>query len=80
MATTDDYDRNRYDREGHDSHHLRRDVHEAHTDAKLAKMLATLAAIGAAIAIALSMWALNEAGEAKSTANRAMEVAEQRVQ
>jgi hypothetical protein len=58
------------------SRHLRRDIHEAYTDAKLAKMLATLALIGAALALALSMWALNKAGEAQSTANRATEMAQ----
>jgi hypothetical protein len=60
------------------SHHLRRDIHEAHTDSKLAKLLGTLALITAALALALSMWALDKAGEAKSNANRALEQSQAR--
>lgn len=76
---TEDYDSNNH-RSGYDhdhNRHLQRDVHEAHTDAKVAKLLATLAIITAAIALAMSLWALDKAGEAQSTANRATETARQ---
>jgi hypothetical protein len=61
-----------------DVHNMRRDVHDAHTNSQIAKLLSTLALIGAVIAIGLSMWALNKAGDAQSTANRAMETAQSR--
>ena len=66
-----------YDRHDHRGnydnaqHHLRRDVHEASTESKLAKLLSTLALLTAALALALSIWALDKAGQAQSTANRA---------
>lgn len=50
---------------------LRKDVHEAHSDSKIAKLLSTLALIAAVIALTLSIMALNKAGDAESTANRA---------
>jgi len=50
---------------------LRKDVHEAHSDAKVAKLLSALALIGAVIALTLSIMALDKSGEAQSTANRA---------
>jgi hypothetical protein len=55
---------------------LRKDVHEAHSDSKVAKMLSTLALIGAVIALTLSIMALNKAGDAQSTANRATDAVE----
>jgi hypothetical protein len=55
------------------SHHWRRDVHDAHTNSQVAKLLSYLALAGAVIALALSIWALDKAGEAQSTANRAQE-------
>jgi hypothetical protein len=58
-------------------HHLRNDVRDAHTESRLAKLLSTLALIGAVIALALSMAALNKAGDAQSTANRATEQVQQ---
>lgn len=58
--------------EDYDSiHHLRRDTHEAHTSSQIAKVLSTLALIGAIISLILSIWALSKAGDAQSTANRA---------
>lgn len=58
--------------------HMQRDVHDAHTGSQVARLLSTLALILSAIALALSMWALSKAGDAQSTANRAMEVTQQR--
>jgi hypothetical protein len=60
-------------------HHMRRDVHEAHSSAQVAKLLSTLALIGAVLSLALAVWALDKAGQAQSDANRATE-AVQRVQ
>lgn len=54
-------------------HHLRRDVRDAHMDATLAKTLSYLAMLGMVISLALAVWALDKAGEAQSTANRAQE-------
>ncbi len=54
-------------------HSYRRDVNEAHTASQLARLLSTLALLASAIALGLSMWALNKAGDAQSTANRATE-------
>jgi hypothetical protein len=54
-------------------HHMRRDVHEAHSDAKVAKLLSTLALIGAVLSLALAVWALDKAGQAQSDSNRAVE-------
>lgn len=64
--------------EDYDSlHHMRRDVHDAHTSSQLAKLLSTLALLGTVISLALSLWALDKAGEAQSTANRAQEITQQ---
>lgn len=76
MATDNDD----YYRDDNSLHHMRRDVRDAHVDSKMAKMLSYLALAGAIIALALSMWALNKAGEAQSTANRAQETVQQRTQ
>lgn len=54
-------------------HHMRRDVRDAHTNAQLAKWLSIMAMILAAIALWVAVSALNKAGEAQSTANRATE-------
>lgn len=54
-------------------HHWRRDVHDAHTNSQVAKLLSYLALAGAIISMALAIWALDKAGEAQSTANRAQE-------
>lgn len=60
--------------EDYDSiHHLRRDVHDAHSDARVAKLLSTLALLGALLSLGLSIWALDKAGQAQSDANRATE-------
>lgn len=61
---TDDYD---------SLHHMRRDIHEAHTNAHVAKLLSYLALAGMVISLGLSIWALDQAGEAQSTANRTAE-------
>jgi hypothetical protein len=67
--------------EDYDSiHHMRRDVHEAHSSAQVAKLLSTLALIGAVLSLALAVWALNKAGQAQSDANRAAETVQQRTQ
>lgn len=65
---TDDYTLNQ-----NDLHHLRRDARDAHSDSQLAKWLSILALLTAAIAVAVGVAALNKAGEAQSTANRATE-------
>jgi hypothetical protein len=65
---SDDYNDNR-----NDMHHLRRDARDAHSNSQLAKWLAIMALIISAIAIAVAVAALNKAGEAQSTANRATE-------
>lgn len=54
-------------------HHMRKDVHEAHSDAKVAKLLSTLAMIAAVLSLALAVWALDKAGQAQSDANRSTE-------
>jgi hypothetical protein len=59
-----------------DTHSLRRDVRDAHTDSQLAKLMSTLALIGTIISLGLAMWALSKAGDAQSTANRAMEMSQ----
>ena len=71
MAAVEEYD---------NLHHMRRDVHEAHTSSQIAKVLSTLAMIGSVIALALSLWALDKAGEAQSSANRSLETVQQRTQ
>lgn len=72
---SDEYDNNgRYD----NMHHMRRDVHDAHTNSQLAKLLSALALTAAVISLALAGYALNKAGEAMSTANRATESVVQR--
>lgn len=60
-------------------HHMRRDVHDAHSDARVAKMLSTLALIGSILSLGMAIWALDKAGQAQSDANRATE-AVQRVE
>jgi hypothetical protein len=72
----DRHDNNRYD----EQHHLRRDVHEASTASQLARLLSTLALITGAIALALSLWALNKAGDAQNAANQANDRAQQALQ
>lgn len=64
----DDYNNN-----GNDMHHLRRDARDAHSNSQLAKWLSIIALIGAAIALWVAASAMNKAGEAQSTANRATE-------
>lgn len=68
-----DYDDNYNNSHNNDLHHLRRDTRDAHTNSQLAKWLSIIALIASAIALALSMYALNKAGDAQSTANRATE-------
>jgi YbbR domain-containing protein len=58
---------------GDELHHLRRDSRDAHTNSQLAKWLSILAMILAAIALWVAVSALNKAGDAQSTANRATE-------
>jgi hypothetical protein len=65
---TEDYNSNQ-----NDMHHLRRDARDAHADSQLAKWLSIIALIVAAIAMAVSVAAMNKAGDAQSTANRATE-------
>lgn len=65
----DDYD---------DSHHMRRDVRDAHVNASAAKTLATLALIAAAIALALSVMAWNKANDAWGNAERAINTTQSR--
>lgn len=64
----DDYD---------DRRHMARDVRDAHVSASTAKTLATLALIGAAIALALSIMAWNKANDAWGNAQRAVNVTQQ---
>jgi hypothetical protein len=61
-------------------HHMRRDVHDAHTNSQIAKVLSTLAMIASVISLALALWALDKAGEASSNANRSLETVQQRTQ
>lgn len=63
----DDYNNN----QNNDMHHLRRDARDAHSNSNLAKWLSTLALITSAISLGVAGTALNKAGEAQSTANRA---------
>ena len=63
-----------------DSHHLRRDVRDAYNSSHAAKLLSTLALIGAAIALAIALNALNKATDALNNANRAVETSERRSQ
>jgi len=62
-----------YDNSGMHMHHMRNDVRDAHTNSSVAKMLATLALIGALIALALSVMAWNKANDAWGNAQRAIE-------
>jgi hypothetical protein len=64
----EDYDNSR----STDMHHMRRDVRDANVNASAAKMMATLALIGAAIALALSVMAWNKANDAWGNAERAI--------
>jgi hypothetical protein len=61
-------------------HHMRRDVHDAHTNSQISKVLSTLAMIASVISLALALWALDKAGEALSNANRSLETVQQRTQ
>ena len=65
-----------YNDNNNNLHHLRRDVHEAHTSSQVAKVLSIMALIGTIIALGISIYALDKAGEAASTANRAIEISE----
>jgi hypothetical protein len=69
MATVEDYD---------DRRHLSRDVRDAHVSASAAKTLATLALIGMAIALTVSVMAWNKANDAWGNAQRAVNVAQPR--
>lgn len=63
--------------EDYDSiHHMRKDVHEAHSSAQISKLLSTLALIGTILSLGLAIWALDKAGQAQSDANRASETVE----
>lgn len=66
---TEDYD---------DRRHMARDIRDAHVSASAAKTLATLALIGAAIAVALSIMAWNKANDAWGNAQRAVNVTQTR--
>ena len=68
MAVVDDYN---------DSHHVRRDIRDAFNNANVAKILSYLAIIGAAIALAVALNALNKATDALNNANRAVESTQQ---
>lgn len=72
MATED------YNDSSHGSglHHLRRDVHDAHTGSQVARVLSILALLGAILALGLSIYALDKAGEAANDATRAVQMAE----
>lgn len=61
-----------------ESHHLRRDVRDAHVASAAAKTLATLALIAATIALALSVMAWNKANDAWGNAQRAVNVSQPR--
>lgn len=58
------------------SNELRKDVHEAHSESKVAKVLSTLALLGAIAALILAGMALSKSGDAQSTANRATDAIE----
>jgi hypothetical protein len=66
---TEDYD---------DRRHMVRDVRDAHVSASTAKTLATLALIGTAIALALSVMAWNKANDAWGNAQRAINATQAR--
>lgn len=76
MAVENDYEY----RSSSDIHHLRRDARDAHSNAQLAKWLSILGLITAGIALWVAFSALNKAGEAQSTANRATERLNQQTQ
>jgi hypothetical protein len=65
----DDYD---------DRRHLARDVRDAHVHSTAAKTLATLALLGATIAVAVSIMAWNKANDAWGNAQRAINVSQPR--
>lgn len=71
---TDDYD---YNDHRTDMHHLRRDTRDAHANAQVAKWLSILSLIAAAIALWIAVAAMNKAGDAQSTANRATQSIQQ---
>jgi hypothetical protein len=58
--------------DNNDYRHLNRDVRDAHVNSSAARTLATLALIGAAIALALSVMAWNKANDAFGNAQRAL--------
>lgn len=61
--------------EGYDSiREMARDVRDANRSADAAKLLSIIAIIGAAIALALSVWAWNRANDAWGNAQRAIEI------
>jgi hypothetical protein len=60
-----------------DRRHMARDVRDAHISASTAKTLATLAIIGAAIALAISVMAWNKANDAWGNAQRAINSSQQ---
>jgi hypothetical protein len=59
-----------------DFRHINRDVRDAHVNSSTAKTLATLALIGAAIALALSVMAWNKANDAWGNAQRAVNISQ----
>ena len=59
-----------------DRRHMARDVRDAHVSASTAKTLATLALLGAAIALAISVLAWNKANDAWGNAQRAVNVSQ----
>lgn len=61
-----------------DRRHMARDIRDAHVASSTAKTLATLALIGAAIALALSVMAWNKANDAWGNAQRAVNATQQR--
>jgi hypothetical protein len=67
MADTNyDYNNNHYN-------HFRNDVRDAHTNSSVARMLATLALIGALIALGVSIAAWNKANDAAGRAQNALD-------
>ena len=60
-----------------DMQHMRRDVRDAHSDAKAAKLLSTLALLGALLALGFSIAAWNKANDAFGNSQRAFNTAQQ---
>jgi hypothetical protein len=61
-----------------DTRQLNRDVRDSHVAASAARTLATLALIGAAIALAVSIMAWNKANDAIGKAQQAVNVTQNR--